>query len=108
MKAVSILTRLLTILLASQYLRTSYSQEPCLAIRLALFGRLSKEILPTRPELRITGRISERVTPVVSKSPLVIPYGSAQALESGGTGKGILRESLRGTLILTGPGPRRF
>ena len=49
----------------SQYLRTSSFQEPLPAIRLALFGRPLKETLPTRPELRITGRISERVTLVV-------------------------------------------
>ena len=91
----------------SQYLRTSPFQEPLPAIRLALFGRPSKETLPTRPELRITGCISERITPIVSKLPLVIPYGSAQALESRGTGKEILKESLRGTLTLTRPEPRK-
>ena len=109
-KIVSVLTRLLIILLASrsQYLRTSPFQEPLPVIRLALFGRLSKETLPTRPELRITGRISERITPMVSKSPLVIPYRLAQALENRGTGKEILKESLKETLILTRPGPRRF
>ena len=93
--------------MASQYLRTSYLQEPRPTSSLALFGRPSKEILLIRPEVRITGRTSERVTLVVSKLPLVTPYRSAQALESRGTGKETLKESLKGTLTLTGPEPRK-